>query len=201
MFHLSLLFFFFNCSRVTKMKKHNHRKAWVDVVSPHKNINHHCTPTKTQNKCLDLVNWQCGEDLHHGVFSVNVETCILVVFLRHCTWENIFHFLDAWNFIHLEPIPSLMPSLKARLFALFWLLGTKKVQIWQHYSHFPSQLNCFTSLTLVHLWYKCFILTFVYIQHEAVEMNPLFLFSLNIWIKHVHHHRFSCAWKMKSTVS
>lgn len=40
-------------------------------------------------------------------------------------------------------------------------------------------------------------LTFVHVQHKAVEMNPLLLFSLNIWIEHVHHHRFSRAWNNK----
>lgn len=44
-------------------------------------------------------------------------------------------------------------------------------------------------------------LTFMHVQHKAVEMNPLFLLSLNIWIKHVHHHSFSCAWKNKEHVS
>lgn len=33
------------------------------------------------------------------------------------------------------------------------------------------------------------------IQHKAVEMNPLLLFSFNIRVKHVHHHSFSCTCK------
>lgn len=40
-------------------------------------------------------------------------------------------------------------------------------------------------------------LTFMHVQHKSMEMNPLFLFCLNVWIEHVHHHRFSCAWFKK----
>lgn len=39
------------------------------------------------------------------------------------------------------------------------------------------------------------------IQHKAVEMNPLLLFSFNIWIKHVHHHSFTCTCKKISIIS
>lgn len=56
-----------------------------------------------------------------------------------------------------------------------------------------SKKSCRASLQQLVPWSGRIILTFVDIQHEAIEVDSLFMGVFHTGVKHIHEHGLPCA--------